>query len=262
MNTSRRFSRPLQALAERRTEIPASPASVEREPPLPTLSTVLAKTGSLPAGALFLGVASDGLPVLLDLRDPHPGSLLIMGDAGSGKTAFLKSIAGSVTLTQGPGDVQFAVITKDPKEWLDVRPTPHSRGVYALDHSDAGEMLHSLFRSAHSREKVRCCTLLLIDDLESAASLAPQNLQHLRWLMLRGPSRRIAPIVTLEAARYGQIILWLQKFRTRIFGCVSDPRVAEALGADNASALDQLQPPVQFALRERENWLRFRLASF
>jgi hypothetical protein len=66
----------------------------------------------------------------------------------------------------------------------------------------------------------------------------------------------------MNAPRYGQVILWLQNFRTRIFGQVANGRVAEALGAEKASGLGQLEPRVQFSMREKENWLRFWLPRF
>ncbi len=116
----------------------------------------------------------------------------------------------------------------------------------------------------------RQCMLLLVDDLESVASLDLQAVRDFRWLLLRGPARRVWPIVTLNAPRYGQVLAWLQNFRTRIFGRIANERVAEALGADKASALNQLEARSQFSLREtrvpralggKENWLRFWLPS-
>ena len=103
--------------------------------------------------------------------------------------------------------------------------------------------------------------LLLVDDLESVASLDLQAVRDFRWLLLRGPARRVWPIVTLNAPRYGQVMTWLQSFRTRIFGRIAMGRVAEALGGDKASTLSQLEAGVQFSLREKENWLRFWLPS-
>jgi hypothetical protein len=111
---------------------------------------------------------------------------------------------------------------------------------------------------------------LLVDDLESVASLHPETVHSFRWLLLRGPARRVWPIVTLNAPRYGQVIAWLPNFRTRIFGRVANSRVAEALAGDGASALGQLEAGLQFSLREtivprapggKDNWLRFWLPS-
>ena len=264
MPTHRQFSLALQALAELKTDLSTKPA-VGRPP---TLREVLAEIGALPAEALFLGIASDHLPVLLNLYDSNPGPMLVAGDSGSGKTAFLQTIAHSVIETHSPADLQFGVITNYPDEWESIEATPHRVGVFPVGHSGTQEFMKSLAAWAHSNKNTHQCVLLLVDDLESVASLDLETLQHFRWLLLRGPARRVWPIVTLNAPRYGQVISWLQNFRTRVFGRVANVRVAEALGGDNASALGQLEPQIQFCLREKDprsspadNWLRFWLPS-
>ena len=285
MTTNRRFTMALQALTDVQTDTPATPSALT--PAAPALSDVLAKIGSIPAEALFLGVTSDDLPVLLNLYDPHPGPMLIAGDAGSGKTAFLQTIAHSLAQTYRSDDVQFGVITNYPDEWQGLEGLAHRAGVFAVGHKSATEFIHSLADWAHTNKNTHQCMLLLVDDLELVASLDPQAVQDFRWLLLRGPARRVWPIVTLNAPRYGQVISWLQNFRMRVFGHIAGGRVAEALGGDKASPLDhyqrstphsgsvdqrsspvdspgafrELEPGLQFSMREREHWLRFWLPS-
>jgi hypothetical protein len=257
MPTNRQFSTFLQALTELKAES-STPASQ----PAPALSDVLSKLGPLPLEALFLGIASDNLPVLLNLYYPHPGPLLIAGDAGSGKTAFLQTVAQSVALTHNSNDVQFGVITNYPDEWERIEATPHRVGIFSVGNKDTQELMQSLSSWAHSNRNTHQCILLLVDDLESVASLDLETVQNFRWLLLRGPARRVWPMVTLNAPRYGQVISWLQNFRTRVFGRVVNAGVAEALGGDKTSALSQLEARVQFSMREKDNWLRFWLPSF
>jgi hypothetical protein len=259
MPTNRQFSLTLQALTELKAETSTPPS--KPMPAAPALTDVLAEIGPLPAEALFLGVATDGLPVLLNLYDSHPGPILISGDAGSGKTAFLQTIAQSLAGTHTSNDIQFGVITNYPDEWESIESTSHHVGVFPVGHGSTREFVGSLVAWAHSNKNTHQCILLLVDDLESVASLDLETVQNFRWLLLRGPARRVWPIVTLNAPRYGQIIAWLQNFRTRIFGRVANARVAEALGGDKASGLDQLEARIQFSLREDENWLRFWLPS-
>jgi hypothetical protein len=259
MTTNRRFSSALQALTELKTEERTSPS--KPIPAVPSLSDVLAKFGPLPAEALFLGVATDGLPVLLNLYDPHPGPLLLAGDAGSGKTAFLQTIAHSVAQTHDAKDVRFGIVTNYPDEWESVQGLPHQAGVFTVGQQNTQEFMHSLATWAHSNKNTHHCVLLLVDDLESVASMDLESVQNFRWLLLRGPSRRVWPLVTLNAPRYGQVISWLQSFRTRVFSRIANSRVAEALTGDKASGLDQLEAQIQFSLREKENWLRFWLPS-
>ena len=206
-------------------------------------------------------MAADGLPVLLNLHDLHPGPMLIAGDAGSGKTGFLRTLAHSAAQTHDSKEVQFGVITNYPEEWEDVKALAHQAGVFSVGERSTQEFLNSLAAWAHSNKDTHRYVLLLVDDLESVASLELESLQSFRWLLLRGPARRVWPIVGLNAPRYGQVIAWLESFRTRIFGRVANRQIAEALGADQAAALDQLEARIQFSLREREKWLRFWLPS-
>ncbi|MEO5888222.1 MAG: AAA family ATPase, partial [Anaerolineales bacterium] len=223
---------------------------------------VLAGIGPLPREALLLGVASDGLPVLLNLRDPLPGPILVLGDAGTGKTTFLQTMAQSVIQTHDSNNVQYGVITNHPDEWESVTATAHCVGLFSPDQTSAHDLIGSLAAWAHANRNARQSVLLLIDDLEAVANLDADTLQNFRWLLLRGPARRVWPVITLNAERYEQVVPWLQTFRTRIFGRIADASMAGALGADKTSALDQLEARIQFTLRENGNWLRFWLPGF
>lgn len=259
---NRQFSLALEALAELKADDTAPPSSIEPMPAAPSLSEVLSGIGALPREALLLGVASDGLPVLLNLRDPLPGPILVVGEAGAGKTTFLQTMAQSVIQTHDSNNVQYGVITNHSDEWESVTATSHRVGLFAPEQTGAQDLILSLASWAHANRNARQSVLLLIDDLEAVANLDPDTLQNFRWLLLRGPARRVWPVVTLNAERYGHVIAWLQNFRTRIFGRIVNESAAGALGADKTSALDQLEARIQFSLRENGNWLRFWLPSF
>lgn len=255
MTTNRQFSLALDALVELKAEV-ASPPHPQPVPAAPTLDRVLAEIGTLPREALFLGIASDGLPVLLNLHDPIPGPVLVAGDAGAGKTAFLQMIARGVQQTHTAAEVQFAVITAHPEEWENVRAAEHGVGIFSAYETSAQDVLLSLASWAHAN-KSKQAVVLLVDDLEALAKMDTEALQSFRWLLLRGPSRRVWPIVTMNAERYGQVLAWIPMFRTRVFGRVVKQHIAEAVGGDSASALDRLEAGIQFSLRENGGWLRF-----
>ena len=260
MTITRQFSLALEAMLELKAETDSP--SLRTQPVLaaPTLSGVLAEIGSLPREALFLGIALDGLPVLLNLRDSIPGPILITGDPGAGKTSFLQMIARAVQHTHRAENVQFSVITNQPEEWENLPASDHGVGVFSVLQEAAQELLLSLASWAHAN-KSRQSVLLLVDDLEAIAKMDSDALQSFRWLLLRGPAHRVWPIVTMNAERYGQVLAWIPMFRTRIFGRIKKSPIAEAVGADPSSALDRLEAAVQFALRENGNWLRFWLPN-
>lgn len=268
MSTNRRHALVLKGLADLNPGASAarfdtSPTQISQPPgTAPDLEEVLGAIGPLPREALFLGQATDGLPVLLNLHDPNPGPVLIAADAGAGKTAFLKLIAAAARRTHDARDLQLGVITAHPEEWQDIEAASHQVGIFQVQDDGARQFVLSLARWAHENKQQRQAVLMLIDDLESIAGLDFETVQSFRWLLLRGPARRVWPIIGLQASRYGQVIAWLQNFRSRIFGRIADEEVAAALGAGPEAGLAELQPGLQFALPESGKWLRFRLPSF
>ena len=74
-------------------------------------------------------------------------------------------------------------------------------GIYATQENTTPELLQSLVTWAHNNKGEGQSILLLIDDLEAITKLDQQTEQNLRWLLLRGPSRRVWPIVTINASR-------------------------------------------------------------
>ncbi|MGZ9164015.1 MAG: NACHT domain-containing protein [Anaerolineales bacterium] len=255
MTNINRYSLMMEALAELKPEIDAA-RSVKPVPALPPLSEVLTEFGPMPPEALFLGVASDGLPVLLNLHDPIPGPLLITGDAGTGKTGLLQIISRAAGRIHQPQELQFGVLTSHPDEWNAFEDIPNNVGVFPFYHQSAEDFILSLASWAHENKTSRQSVLLLLDDLEAASNLNFDARQNLRWLLLRGPARRVWPIITLNPQRMENIAPWLEAFHTRIFGTIQNPQHTKQLGAESAE-LDSLNSGTQFTLREGDRWLRF-----
>ena len=254
-NSVRNFSLMLEALAELQPEIEA--AQARPMPAAPSLSDSLSALGPLPCEALLLGLASDGLPLLLNLHDPHPGPLLIAADPGAGKTTLLQLIAQAAAQLHTPGQVQFGAVTNYPDEWAHLADLEHCVGVFPSYHHSTVDFLHSLSGWAHANKGGQQSVLLLVDDLESMSALDFDTRQTLRWLLLRGPSRRAWPLISMNAERASQVEGWLEAFRTRIFGQIKDEHTADRLADLPGADLSHLQPGSQFTLREGDGWLKF-----
>jgi hypothetical protein len=255
MDKINRFSLMIDALTELAEEEQA-----HRPTPAPSLSTlrsVLADASPLPHTALFLGLAEDGLPVLLDLYDPIPGPILIMADKAGGKTTLLQMIARAVELLHNPSDVQFGIITQYPDEWKNFQGNQSTVGIYATQENTTVELLQSLVSWAHNNKGEGQSILLLIDDLEAVTKLDQQTEQNLRWLLLRGPSRRVWPIITINASRAHNMETWLGFFRTRIFGYVQNPSDSHFAASDPNKVFNDLIAGSQFTMREGNTWLNF-----
>lgn len=259
MSDINRYELLMEAFTELKPEIEAT-RRLAPVPAHPSLDQVLSEFGTMPNEAMFMGVASDGLPMLLNLHDAVPGPLLVMGDAGAGKTNLLQVIAQSAGMMHQPSNLQFGVVTNHPGEWSGVEKNPNNVGVFPLFANSSEEFILSLASWAHGNKTSSQSVLLLLDDLEAATNLGFDARQNLRWLFLRGPARRVWPIVTLNPSRLDTLHPWLDLFRTRIYGGIKDEGVARQLGARDAN-LNTLNNGSEFVLREGDQWLRFWLPS-
>jgi len=217
-------------------------------PALPSLDQVLDGLGPLPPGALFLGMAEDDLPVLLDLFDPSPGPLLVAGGPASGKTRFLRHLACAAAALFQPRELQFGVVSRTPAEWDDLRGLRNCVGIFSPD--GAEDFLVSLSGWAHSRRANRQVVLLLWDGLESAAALDPSARDTLAWLLDHGPERRVWTVATVDPGQAAPVHELAERFPTRLFGRWEGTQAPD-------EALSGLLAGIQFALQEGSRWVRF-----
>lgn len=255
MENNNHFSLMIDALTELAEEEQAHRTAPA--PGLPTLRAVIADISPLPREALFLGLAEDGLPVLLNLFDPIPGPILITGDQACGKTTLLHTIAQATELLQSPSEVQYGVITQYPQEWTNFQNHQNNAGIYAAQDNNSKELLQSLFTWAHNNKGDSQSVILMIDDLEAVTKLDEKSQQNLRWLLLRGPSRRVWPIVTLNVSCADNMEAWLDFFHTRLFGHIEVIQEANFITGKSNHKLSDLTAGSQFTMREGNNWLNF-----
>lgn len=254
MTENNKFELMLEALTELAPELRAARKSRTHASPV---RQALEDFLPLPPHTLFLGVANDGLPVLLNIADSVPGPMLVIGDEGSGKTSLLRLIACSTDVIHSAQEVQYGVITARPDEWQVTEDSPNLVGIFPAHEAGPAEFIRSLAEWAHSKHGDRQSVLLLIDDLSALMSLDEEARHDLRWLLMRGPSRRVWPIVTINPRRAPDVHPWTSFFHTRLYGHVNDPRDLSDLAGGSKPRLETLTAGKEFMLREGSDWLKF-----
>lgn len=256
MPEAHEFSLMLNAFRQVQAELGTLPAGTEAL--FPQLADALRAVGRLPRNALLFGIGADGLPLLLHLRDPRPGPILITGDRYSGKTALLKAMLWAAGRLNPPGSLHFAVLTAAPEEWEQVRAAEHLAGIWPAEEPEADALLYELAWRTHTRQP-EAPILLLFDRLETILNMDSATQENLRYLLLNGPAAGVWPIVTINAEKAVSLPDWLAYFRTRIYGRITHPATGEELTPVPGAPLLGLYPGFQFCIREKSRWLAFWL---
>jgi hypothetical protein len=159
-----------------------------------------------------------------------------------------------------PEEVQFGALTNHPEEWNGLESISNNVGIFPLYERSSEDFILSLASWAHGNKSSSQSVLLLMDDLDAVSNLDFDARQNLRWLLLRGPARRVWPIITLNPSRMENVLPWLDAFHTRVFGKMNNVQHVRQLEVEHAE-LDSLNVGSQFALREGDHWLRFWIPS-
>ena len=254
-------------VSEPPVSLPARSLSTPALPPL-NLEQLLARYPDLPAQTAILGVSDDALPVLLDLNDPTPGAVLVIGDERAEQLQMLQTAVASVVKRNSPRGVQFLVISNDPGAWQTwVSRQGFDRYCLTIEDSSSETMVDWIIRLADWTEQRRLGQregppiLLVMDTLNFLPKMQYDLRLNFEWMAKEGPQAQIWPLATvstdLAKVLYNRRLL--RSFQTRVFASVDDPSVyVQAAGLDERTDL-HFDRAGQYAVRVGEDWLRFQM---
>lgn len=222
------------------------------------LSELLDRLGPLPPCSALMGVCEDGLPFLLDLGDPTPGSILVVADDGSGKTALLRSILASTSVLNRSEEVAFTIVTPNPGKYENLEDLDNCRTVLSTFERDASELVVELADLAEQRKNMRnqgTVEVLAIDDLAAFVQNNDYEVNtRLRWLIAQGPQAAIWPIATVKTGQLWRIQDGIyEAFGTTFVGRTSSSQLPSGLGL---TTMRQEVPGV-FTVPMGDEWIRF-----
>ncbi len=216
-------------------------------------------TGPLPDGYISLGIATDDLPVLLNLRNPGSGPILIAGDGGAGKTKLLKYLALQTESTLLEGDILFGVLSNNVDEWIELESCSSSLGIWSYFHTSSADFLSRLIFWSESVKNSHQFILLLVDDLDLACETSLVVKHALHWLFENGPVNHIWPFVSMRSQHLTQNKSWLDYFKTTIYGYTDLEDLIPALAIDEMIHLNELSSGRCFRVNSMDGWLDFSI---
>ncbi len=212
----------VRRLEEERTRGGYSDSAIIRKKIKETIDEV----GPFTADTLFIGVAEDGLPILLNLEDPTPGAMLFVGDRQTGKMPQLKTIAAALEFTHKPEQIRFAVLTDNRAHWQDVVDSPNIINIFSFYQQNVtAAFLEGLVNWTNVNRQGDQALVLLIENVDKLFYLPREAQANLRWLCKHGAENKVWVIASIETgAFYENPERWENWFETLVYGQINRDR--------------------------------------
>jgi hypothetical protein len=247
------------------TETPTSrrpaglPYSAANPPALPDL---VEEMGPLPPASMIIGACDDHSHLFLELTEPRPGAILILGEAGSGKSRLLHGMIASLAAVNSPRHVRYALICDLEPDVQTLTEYPHCYRHYWPNALKAGDLVVELADLVEKRQGIKQdwgAVVLAIDDLASFMGyLDDETIEQLTWLIANGPEVRIWTIATLNVSELAKLDKTLvASFGTRLIGKINEPEMAEEISGGANARPQNLQAGNQFGVVFGEDWIPF-----
>jgi hypothetical protein len=178
----------------------------------PTLQEYLHNLGPMPKEGIVMGICNDGLPLIFNTSDSDSPAIIMW----NGESEFLKVIAEHIiTRDNSSLPIEFAVITNSVDDWtFQGNLYNHCAAAFHFFDDGAEQLLLHLASWAHSNKNSKRAIFLLIDGFEGIDNLNFDARQNLRWLLLRGPSRKV--FVVAVGKHTNNLLPWEDGFRCQM----------------------------------------------
>jgi hypothetical protein len=260
------FLRRLQSIGARPAKAAPVPEGEEiRIPSEVTLEQFLEKFGHSTDHTIPIGVTDAARPLLLDLDDPQPGPILIVGDEIDGNRDLLKLLAQSACANLSSQEIKFLVLTSQPENWkswvVSLQKSERCLAILENDTSDVGDWIIQMAEQVEQRFSSRNLSapiLLLIDGLDLVSRAESDVQLNFEWLCQNATGAQVWPVAALPTGMALEMGRWIRHFHTRLLGSMPN-HAAVRLGLSEGLDSEGLAAGRQFAVRIQDEWINFWL---
>jgi hypothetical protein len=229
-----------------------------------SIDTVIKQFPNIPEATVVLGKAGH-MPILFDLDDPRPGSLLIVNDHLPSIRKFLTVMMKSLIAYSHPSSFQFVTLTHYPEKWVDLIQEfdpefSYCAGVSGDFEKSTEDWIMFLTKKAEERRNGRNngpAVILFIDDFDFTQNLDMHVRINLNWLINYGASSRIWVVSGLDLRKNPDDMAHIDQFKTRIFGQLPTIKAFDFSKYVPKREIEQLFPERNFVTKIGNNWVRF-----
>jgi hypothetical protein len=213
-----------------------------------------------PFPSILLGLCEDRVPLILDLTNPAPGSILIISDAHSGKTNFLRSLLDSAIMLNKEHRVTMHLIVDDQQDFYSISDQRHC--VDLLPNSDQGvglliKKLNQVIDS-HKSTPSESVKILAIDDLAQLLEKSDERTSEGLIRLIRHGARLgvwvIGTLSTRDLRNIEQVAV--DSFRTKIIGQVNDRSFLGNLAGGIDPQNLEFKSGNQFSIMSGSEWIK------
>jgi len=253
-------------------EIPRADPQVVRLLPL---QRRLAERGSdgLPFGTALLGLADDGVPLLLRLPSPQVAHVLLAGTTGSGKSALAQTIITSLALNHRPSQMGFILIDPKRRAFGPLAGLPHLLRPVLSEPQAVAHTLQMLVGLMLTRDREGRLpvsdgqpgeprVVVVIDELADLLMATSKETQTaLTRLAQRGREAGVH-LVACTQKPASQVVGSLAKanFPVRLVGRVTSPEDAKVASGYAGTGAERLRGPGDFIAVTGGQMTRFQAA--
>jgi len=217
------------------------------------------------AGTTLLGMAADGVPLLLRVSAPDVAHVLIAGTTGSGKSEAARTMLASLMLFQRARDVQIIIVDPKASEFRVFEQSPHLLCPIIKNVEDAIANLEWLVEEMTRRQAqmiTRPRIVLLIDELADLLMQGGAEVEnYLTRLVQRGRSAGISVIACTQkptASVLGSLVK--ANFPVRLVGKVTSANEALVASGVAQSGAEKLAGRGDFLLIANGEKIRVQIA--